>query len=231
MQIPEMKFDRRKLAFLGIFALLSLALYQIKFSDILGAKSQNFTLFQLIGPISAGILGPILGVVSVLAVEVLNFFISGKALDPITLARFFPMVFAALYFGSRNKLAAIPAIMCMALFWAHPIGSQAWFYPLYWLIPIAASFCKDNLLARSLGATFTAHAVGSVAFLYAYSLPAEVWAALIPIVAIERLTFAAGIAGFYYAINTALDFAHAKIGLSLGNVEKKYALALANEEK
>ncbi|MDD5337141.1 MAG: hypothetical protein PHS02_01525 [Candidatus ainarchaeum sp.] len=227
--------DRRKLAFTGVFALLSLALYQVKFSDILGVQSQSFTLFQLIGPIGAGVLGSALGAVSVFAVEVLNFLIGGQPLDLITFVRFFPMVFAALYFGSRSKitdkLAAIPALVCMLLFWMHPAGAQAWYYALYWLIPIGAVFYKKNILARSLGSTFTAHAIGSVAFLYAFNLPAEVWIALIPIVAVERLTFTAGITLFHYAANTAMDFAAVKRGWKFLNVEKKYSLlnALSKE--
>jgi len=231
MNILGFEIDRRKTVFLAIFALLSLALYQVKFSTILGVPSQSFTLFQLVGPISAGVLGPVLGVVSVLSVEVLNFLISGKALDPITLVRFFPMAFAALYFGSKNRLTAIPAAVCMLLFWLSPVGAQAWYYALYWLIPIGASFYKDNLLARSLGATFTAHAIGSVAFLYAFSIPAEVWATLIPVVAVERLTFAAGIALSYYAINTLADLAstRAKFDFSFLNVERKYALFRAKD--
>ncbi|MFA5077654.1 MAG: hypothetical protein WC488_04470 [Candidatus Micrarchaeia archaeon] len=228
MELAKISFDKKRLAFLGAFMLLSLALYQVKFSDILGVKSQSFTLFQLIGPISAGVLGSALGVVSVFAVEILNFTIGGKPLDLITFVRFFPMVFAALYFGSRGKftdrLAAIPAAACMLLFWMHPIGGQAWYYALYWLIPIGAVFYKENILARSLGSTFTAHAIGSVAFLYAFSLPAEVWIALIPVVAVERLTFASGITLFHYAANTAMDFAEIKAGWKFLNIEKKYSL-------
>ena len=112
----------------------------------------------------------------------------------------------------------------MLLFWMHPIGRQAGFYPLYWLIPVAAAFYKQNIFARSLGATFTAHAVGSVAFLYAFNLPFEVWAALIPVVAVERLAFASGITVSYYAMNTVLEIASTKVDLSCLHIEKKYAL-------
>lgn len=75
--------DMRKVAFVGLFTIISLAAYQLKFSTILGVPSQNFNFFQFIGPIGAGIFNPILGVASVLFVEALNFLISGKALDQL----------------------------------------------------------------------------------------------------------------------------------------------------
>ena len=228
MKIFGSEIGSKKLAFILIFSALSLLFYQFNFSEIVGSESKAyFTLFQFIGPIGGGIISPLGGAFSVLLVEVTNFFLTGKALDPLTAVRFFPMLFAALYFGSKGKDSALVAIVCMALFWLHPIGNVAWFYALYWLIPLGAAFYKRNLFARSLGATFTAHSVGSVAFLYAFNLPAEVWVALIPIVAIERLAFAAGISVSYYAVNTVLGAFSSKVDFSFLNIEKKYALVKA----
>ena len=227
MKIMNFEIDERKLGFVIIFSVIGLLFYHIKFSTILGVESKNFTLFQFIGPIAAGILGPVFGALSVLAVEGANFFISGGTPDLVTLARFLPMVFAAIYFSGRLRAASFVAPACMVLFWLHPIGQAAWFYPLYWLIPLGASYFKNNIFARSLGTTFTAHAIGSTVFLYAFAIPADVWAMLVPIVAIERLTFAGGITLSYYAVNTALDALSSRIDLSFLNIEKKYALAKA----
>lgn len=233
MKLFGFEIEKRTIMFLLIFSVLGLFLYQIKFSEILGVQSQNFTLFQFIGPIGAGIAGSAFGAVSVLIVESMNFIITGKAPELITFARFLPMVFAAIYFGQKGKSSALIAAACMAAFWFHPIGAQAWFYPLYWLIPIGASFFKQNIFARSLGATFTAHAVGSVIFLYAFAIPAPVWASLIPIVAIERLTFAGGITISFYAVTTLLDALSSKARIDLGflNIEKKYSLIAAPAPK
>ena len=70
------------------------------------------------------------------------------------------------------------------------------------------------MLARALGATFSAHAVGGALWIYAFSLPAAVWQGLIPIVAIERSIFALGIAGTYLVFNNALDLLDRKNILS-----------------
>jgi hypothetical protein len=216
--------EMRKLAFFALFTIISLVTYQLKFSTILGVPSQNFNFFQFIGPIGAGIFNTSLGVVSVLFVEVLNFLISGKALDPITLVRFTPMMFAAFYFGSKSKNRVIVPLICMGLFILNPIGRQAWYYSLFWLIPVAAAFWKDRLFLRSLGATFTAHAIGSVAFLYAFSIPADVWATLLPITAFERLSFAIGISISYLAVNTILNSISDRVDLRALRIDPRYVL-------
>ncbi len=186
-----------------LFAALALAAYEINFSTVIGGEGQQFTFFQFVGPVGAGLLGPVAGVASVLAVQAFEFFVAGKEFALVNLLRLLPMAFAAAYFGSGKK-SALAAIACMALFWLHPEGGAAWAYALFWLIPIGAKlFAEKNLAAQSLGATFTAHAVGSTAFLYAYNIPAATWWALIPVTAFERLLFAGGITISYLALNAA----------------------------
>lgn len=153
-------------------------------------------------------IGSIWGAVSVVFVKVVSFLFSGQHLDTSTIIRFFPLALAALYFGARKyqKLVAVIPLLCMVLFILHPQGRGAWFYSLYWLIPVAAVFIKRSLVFNSLGATFTAHAVGSVAFLYAFNLPTETWIALIPIVFLERMLFTGGIAVSYLVMNSLLNW-------------------------
>ncbi len=228
MKIFGLDLSTRSVAFLLIFSLIGLLLYQVNYSAIIGVKfDAKFTLFQFIGPMAAGILGPVLGVVSVLLVSLSNFLLTGKALELPVIVSFFTMAAAAVYFGSKNHATALVAAACMLLFWLNPIGREAWVYALYWLIPIGASFYRQNIFARSLGATFTAHAIGSVAYLYAFSIPAAAWMGLLPVVAMERFSFAAGIAVSYYVANTALQALSARVDLSFISIEKKYALVKA----
>lgn len=89
----------------------------------------------------------------------------------------------------------------MAAFIAHPVGSQAFLYSFYWLIPVAIYLMgRNSLFAQALGSTFTAHAVGSVIWLYANPMTPEIWLALIPVVLVERLVFASGIVLVYQII-------------------------------
>ena len=214
--------EKRKALFLVAFTVLALLAYQLKFSTILGVPSQSFSFFQFLGPIGAGLFSVPLGVASVLVVEIANFALSGQTLDAMTFIRFFPMAFAAVYFGFhlkegkgdtrlRHRAILLVPIACMALFVLHPEGRAAWFYSLFWVIPpVAALWFERSLIARALGATFTAHAVGSVAFLWAFNIPAATWATLVPITAVERGVFALGIAASVVAFSTALDAAEHK---------------------
>lgn len=226
-----MKFEwsRRKAAFLIVFAALSLVACRIDFSSILGAKGQTFTLFQFIAPIGGGIFSSWFGAFAALLAQGLNFAIFGGKTDTFSLLRFLTPVFAAIYFGSKSKWNVAVPLACMALFWVHPVGSQAPVYALFWVIPIAAKFAGDNLLIRSLGTTFTAHAVGSVAFLYTLPSTPILWMGLIPVVMYERLVFTLGIAVSFIVVSTLLDALSAKVDLRALRIERRYSLAKAIE--
>jgi len=196
--------NNRKILFSIIFTILGLVAFQITVNKIVGS-SQNFTLFEFLGPIGGMFLGPIFGAISVLLVRVLNIIFFHQQLDFLTVIRFLPMMLAAVYFGLKQKKTAIIFPICIALFLLNPIGRQAWMYSAIWLIPFVATFFKKKLILNSLGATFTAHAVGSVIFLYAFGLTPAIWIALIPVVFIERGVFTLGIWTSCLAFNFILD--------------------------
>lgn len=195
---------KRKILFSMIFTILGLAAFQISISHIIGS-SQNFTLFELLGPTGGMFLGPILGAVSAFFVRALNVIIFHQSLDFLTIIRFLPTMLAAVYFGLKQKKTAIIFPICIVLFLLNPIGRQAWMYSLIWLIPFVASFGKKRLILNSLGSTFTAHAVGSVIFLYSFGLTPAIWISLIPVVFIERGFFTIGIWISCLIFNTILD--------------------------
>ena len=194
----------RKILFLAIFTILGLIAFQVSISRIIGS-AQNFTLFELLGPIGGMFLGPILGAISVFFVRALNILFFHQQLDLLTVIRFLPMMLAAAYFGIKSKKTAVIFPICIALFLLNPIGRQAWMYSAIWLIPFVATFFKKRLILNSLGATFTAHAIGSVIFLYSFGLTPAIWIGLIPVVFIERGIFTLGIWVSYLSLNTVLD--------------------------
>lgn len=214
-------------AFLLLFSAAVMVADNINFSKALGTESQYFTLFQFMGPIAGGFLGAGVGALSVLLAETISFIYLGKAFEPINVLRLAPMLFAALYFAkySKGKLAqaAVP-IACMALFMLHPVGSQAWQYSLYWLIPAIALMLPERLFLRSLGSTFTAHSIGGIIWLYLIPTTPAFWMALIPIVAFERILFALGISGSYIAFNTALGRVEAIAASGMVAIDRRYVL-------
>ena len=201
---------KKKILFIIIFVILGLLVSQIHLSPIIGAEGQTFTPLEFLGPSSGMFLGSLLGAISVFFVKLFETLLVDLNFDIATIIRLFPMMFAAIYFGLNktrklDKLILIIPIIAILLFLLHPEGRKAWFFSLFWLIPILAFFKKERLILNALGSTFTAHAVGSVAFLYTFNLAAPIWIGLIPIVFIERVFFAIGIWATYLLLNTALD--------------------------
>ncbi|HLD31606.1 MAG TPA: hypothetical protein VJB37_01795 [Patescibacteria group bacterium] len=216
----------KKIIFFLVYIFAGFGLMQIPFSQIIGS-SLKFSLFDFFGPIIGGLAGSLAGLVTVLAMQVLNWTIHGLAMDVGTLIRFFPMLFAVLYFARRSWLICTVPVLAMVAFWIHPEGRAAWYYALYWLIPVAMYFLADRfLLARALGTTFTAHAVGSILFLYFFNLPSAVWIGLLPIVWKERGLMALGILVSYIAFNFLLSFLQKKLHVSFPflRLNPKYSL-------
>ncbi|VVC04088.1 Uncharacterised protein [Candidatus Bilamarchaeum dharawalense] len=221
----------RGLVFLTLFTLLALAGMQITFSQLVGSSNQSLTFFQFLGPMAGGFLG-MFGAVAVLGAQILNVILFTHKIDLLTVARFLPMMFGAYYFsrntkrGFDDRLGIIIPLLAMAIFWMDPVGQQAWYYALFWTIPLLVKFLPDNLFLRSLGATFTAHAIGgAIWILAAIPMTPEAWTALLPVTATERLLFAAGIAVsyvFFTNVLSAVDKA-TDAGKYL-NIEKKYVL-------
>ena len=225
----ENVLSAKGLAFLLLFSLIVVIANGINFSPILGGETnKSFTLFQFMSPIAGGFLGAGVGVLSVLLAEVISFVWMGKQIELLNVLLLAPALFATLYFAkySKGKLltAAVP-LVCMALFVLHPVGAQAWYYSLYWLIPLVALLIPEHLFLRSLGATFTAHSIGSVIWLYMFPSTAALWIALIPVVAFERFLFASGISVSYIAFNTL--FAHVDAIVKSGAVliDRRYVVA------
>jgi len=219
----------KKILFIIIFIILGLAVSRIFISPIVGS-SQSFTPLEFFGPTAGMFLGSWLAAIAIFFVKLFSAIITKQPFDLVTIIRFFPMVLAAAYFGMKksNKLILVVPLVCMFLFMIHPQGQKAWFYSLYWLIPVICFFKKDRLILNALGSTFTAHAIGSVAFLYAFNLPASVWIGLIPVVFVERILFASGIWLTYLVLNTGLEklVIKRKISLLEPLLNQKYTLSL-----
>lgn len=196
--------QKQKIYFIIIFTILSLLAFQVPIAQIIGSN-KSFTLFELFAPIGGMFLGPFLGGISAFIVRLLNVILQKQNLDWLALIQFLPAVLGAVYFGLKTKKTAIVFPVCITLFLLNPIGKQAWLYSAIWLIPFVATFYKKNLFLNSLGATFTAHAVGSTIYLYAFSLTPAIWMALIPVVFLERGFFTVGIFASYLVMNTVLD--------------------------
>lgn len=226
-------FTKKRLIFISLFVIFAFFAQKINFSPLIGAENQFFTLFQFFGPMAGAFLGSVFGVIAVLTAELIDFFVVGKELTWLNVMRLAPMLFAVYYFGSKKRnLNVIFPLIAIGMFLLHPVGRQAWFYSLFWTIPIIARLlpAKYSLSVplRSLGATFTAHAVGGALWIWTVPMTPEMYVALLPITAFERLMFATGIGISYVGFNALLDKAlnvfKIKVPSDVLRIEKKFTL-------
>lgn len=181
-------FNKNQLLWLLIFVAVSIVASLIRFAPLLVGKL-NFTLFDLYAPLAGGWFGSILGPLLVLAVALVNLLIQ-HSYNLASLLHLFPVVFGAWYFASHKRRVALVPLVAILGFWLTDSGRAVWYYPLFWVIPILCVFFKDrSIVLNALGATFTAHAVGGLLWVYFFAPPASVWINLIPIVIVERLIF------------------------------------------
>ena len=234
MSNVQQYFTKKNVLFIVIFAVLGFIALQIPIAQLEGSKTK-FMVYDAFAPIAGAFIGSLPGVVAVFLMQFINFLAHGAVVeDAGTIIRFLPMLFAVLYFAEKSKFNLIIPALTIIAFVIHPIGKTVWYFALFWTIPIIAYFFRDRfLLARALGATFTAHAVGGALWIWFFALPAPVWISLIPVVALERALFAFGIAVSFVLVNNLLAFLEKKHILNLGFIiNQKYLLgALRHEPK
>ncbi len=235
MEIKKL-IGKEGLLFLIGFSVVVFFSQKINLATLVGAQNQFFTLFQMVGPLAAMFLGPVVGVVSVLIAEIAEFLVSGKAWTLVNLLRLLPMLFAAYYLGvSKEKfqfrnlwISLIVPLLAIGAFVLHPVGRTVWYFALFWTIPIIVKILPakigHNLYLRGLGTTFTAHAIGGAIWIYTIPMSATQWQALVPIVIVERCIFAAGIAVSYVLVNTAFAAIKSKMPNTIVHVDKNYVL-------
>lgn len=204
------KAPKQNFLFIIFFVILGLIALQIPFTRLLGA-SVRFTLYDFIAPTMGAFLSTVPGILTVLLIQLLNFALHPSTVNGIgSIIRLFPVLFAVLYFSKKRTSNLLIPLSAMVIFNLHPIGRSAWQYSLLWLIPVFAHFFRGNLYLRSLGATFTQHAVGGALWVWAFGLTREVWLTLLPQSLIERALMAGGISVSYILLVKVFSFLKAK---------------------
>lgn len=219
---------KKNVLFVTFFTFFGFIALQIPVVQLEGSKAK-FTAYDAFAPVASAFIGSVPGVSAVFFMQLFNFFIHGAHIqDPGTIIRFFPMLFAVLYFGKKGKFNIIIPAIAIGAFIAHPIGRTVWYFALFWTIPIFSYFLREKFLfVRALGATFSAHAVGGALWIWAFALPAPIWNSLIPVVAIERFVFAIGICASFIITNNLLFLLENTHVLRLGfTIDRTYLLPI-----
>lgn len=190
----------RSLTVGGWFTVVRLASRGIG-SFVIGSSMAHFSLGAGIVPL-AGFYG---GAVGAVTVGLISFFISFYAHGSCSWAAcalFVPGVVGGLFLATRSRVAqSLLILSCMALFWAHPVGQQAFLYPLLWLVPLVIVACgAQHIFARALASTFVVHAVGACLWLYLVPMPTMLWHSMMPLVVVERVVNALGMTAVVYSV-------------------------------
>lgn len=162
-------------------------------SYVIGSSMAHFSLGAGIAPL-AGFYGGAFGAVSVGLISFLMSFCLHGSCSWASAALCVPGVVGGLFLTMRSRVTQSLLILgCMALFWVHPVGQQAFLYPLLWLVPLVVTVRgAQSIFARALASTFVVHAVGACLWLYLMPMPAVVWHSMMPLVVVERLVNALG---------------------------------------
>jgi hypothetical protein len=179
------------------FTILSQLARAIPFNVIFGSFASFFSCIAICMPLS-GAFGGASGAFLCLAISSL-FKMYSIGIAKLVISYHIPTFFASLYWTIKSRLfrIGVPAF-CFLLFVMHPVGASSFIFALYWLIPIAISAKSHNsLFLTALASTFTAHAVGSVLYLYCTTITPLTWYTLLPIVPLERIAIATAMVALY----------------------------------
>lgn len=216
-----------KVIFIALFAIIGFGAMKVPFSQLLGAEGLRFSLFDFYGPIAGGFIGSTLGLATVGLMQLIGWAAKGFPTEIGALIRLLPMLFAVLYFAKRSRWILMVPAVAMIAFWAHPEGRQAWYFALYWLVPMVMYFFHEKFIfARALGSAFTAHGVGGALWIWGFNMKATIWLSLVPIVWKERMLMAGGITLTYILFNfiMSLVLKKTRIKLPFVKLNPKYTI-------
>jgi hypothetical protein len=187
-----MEMIKKSFKVIFFFSLAKLISF-IKVSFLVGSSMIWFSGINSIVPLTGAFAG-VTGALFVFLMRQIVHLFFFKTISLSFLAFCLPGFCASLYWATNHPVIRVGLpLLCIGLFIAHPVGSQAFLYSFYWFIPVILyASSRQSLFLQSLGSTFIAHAVGSVIWLYTVPMTAGMWLSLIPVVIIERVLFALG---------------------------------------
>ncbi len=201
-----MNLTTRKLGVLGVVIMLVPLAHFFLLSHLQGSLSLSFSANNCIFPLIGSFLGPWQTILCMLMVLGSKAYFLGLH-GTFGIPSFFAALSWSVQESNKRWLDALCNLVlplaCVVLFCVHPVARAAFPYSLYWFIPMALYIFRQfdmfnrSVVSSALSSTFVAHAVGSVMWVYTVPMRAEEWLGLIPLVAIERLTFVVGMVVVY----------------------------------
>lgn len=205
-----MSYSNNTTQFRSFSALFLVAITQlarlITVSCVVGSHHALFSYANSVLPLRGAFLGS-RGSIMLFFIDFVLYGVWSTPFSYTFLVYHIPGFCASLYWAVEGALIRLfVPLVCIGLFVAHPIGMQVPWYALYWLIPLYGYLrTHKTVWVMSLGATFTAHAVGTVLWLYCFPSSQEMWVSLAPVVFIERLIMALGMVLAYGVVEWVMS--------------------------
>ncbi|MBI2598821.1 hypothetical protein HYW40_01185 [Candidatus Curtissbacteria bacterium] len=224
--------NRSKFLYLAVFVVLGFVLLQFPVNNLAGTRAK-LTFFDMFYPVSGAFLGSIWGMAAVGLMQVANLAFHGfdgvkatSLLAFLATVRLLPMITGVAVFSKPDKRLLTLPLLAIIAFLANPVGREAWYFTLLWVIPFAVwPFRERFLAARSLASTFSSHSVGGAIWVWAFPTTAAFWTGLVPVVILERSIFALGISASFILMTNILGYLSAKNLLPKGvTLAKKYLI-------
>lgn len=195
----KVKVSQIVLQFISIFAAYFIVRCVV-LSGIIGSHAAYFSASNMLMPVLGSSFGGFIGLLATLCIRALYVSTTRAVLPSLLLIYHIPQLFASgMMLVHSKKVKVVFFGAAILLFVTHPIGSVAWIYPCVWLIPVILTLVfPGTILERASTATFAAHVVGSLIYLYAVPMTALQWTALVPIVFLERTVFICGMCALLY---------------------------------
>lgn len=194
-------------ALIAVFAAFHTVLSSLPYTITIGV-SGSITLGVISAPLVGILLGPLTGGIAVLIGSVIGMFInpSGAIFGALS---FLPATLGAFSTGftitKKGYISAAMIIPSLLIFYSHPAGREAMFYPFMHIIAIILALSFSTRLAiwstdmakmKKLGigipiaafvGTLTDHLFGSALAIWTFDLQAAVWNSIIFIYPVERM--------------------------------------------
>lgn len=195
------------IALIAVFAAFHTVLSALPYTIAIGV-SGSITMGVISAPLIGILLGPITGGLAVLIGSVIGMFIN-PAGAIFGIASFLPSTLGAFSAGftiiKRGYISAVMIFAAVLLFYSHPMGREAIFYPFLHIVALVLSLVFSTRLAvwsteltnmkkLALGVpvaafvgTLTDHMFGGALAIWLFDLQAEIWNSIIFIYPIERI--------------------------------------------
>lgn len=233
-----MKMRGEHVALVGVLAAMIIAAGYIKLTPILGATSYQFSMGSVAIHLVAILLGPVLGTLTAFVGATVGQLLTGQGVAfPLFIPAAIGALVSALLYFSYNKVALAVMSATLLVWYAFPVGREAWYFPFMLVMAIAAIGVFGGYISKMAHGTNEGHRsiaifaiclsgllcdqlAGSILAIPIFGLTADMYLAVLFIYPVERVLMAIATAVIAVPVLRALKASSLSI-LSVSRTESE----------